>query len=427
MLIPTRLRVVVTCFLAAIVVASLGGCERKLMATPNLYRTHPEADPFDAVPPALRSNAVEVLYVTDRIPKAAPEHRTTYGFYRSPTLAYGSCTVSFGREVSWEDLVEASRSKRRTVHLPLNMTGVTPLGRWPADSDDEAETQQADARFRETIAKRLAGTDRKEVYIFVHGFNTQFRGAPEIIAQLWHFLGRGGVPIAYCWPSRPVATSLLRAYPYDATSTYFTRSHLKQLLRLLGSCPEVDQVHVIAHSRGAHLVMNSLREINLEFGRDPLAAREALKLGVVVLAAPDIDIQVFDQQLRDEPMYEVPRRLVIYVRKRDPAMHVATYLFNRTRLGEMGPKDLPDQLKKLTEQSDQMQVVDARISAYSTTGHSYFYKHPAVSSDLILVLRGNHEARKRPLTWDDGLWVLDASYPGSQPIPFDDDVAPAGP
>ena len=90
MLIPTRVRAAIACLLAALVLASQAGCERGFMATPNLYRHHPEADPFDAVPPALRSNAVEVLYVTDRVPEDAPEHRTTYGFSRSPTLAFGS-------------------------------------------------------------------------------------------------------------------------------------------------------------------------------------------------------------------------------------------------------------------------------------------------------------------------------------------------
>ena len=83
------------------------------MATPNLYCHHPEADPFDAVPPALRSNSVEVLYVTDREPEEGPEHRTAYGFKRCPTLAFGSCIISFGRDVSWETLVEESRAKRR--------------------------------------------------------------------------------------------------------------------------------------------------------------------------------------------------------------------------------------------------------------------------------------------------------------------------
>jgi esterase/lipase superfamily enzyme len=42
---------------------------------------------------------------------------------------------------------------------------------------------------------------RKEVFIFVHGFHNDFNDAAFVMAELWHFLGRIGVPIVYTWPS----------------------------------------------------------------------------------------------------------------------------------------------------------------------------------------------------------------------------------
>src|SRR3954465_8153802 len=51
----------------ALVSATLGGCSStpKLMPTPNLY-TQGAVNPFAEVPPALQSNKVDVLYLTDR-------------------------------------------------------------------------------------------------------------------------------------------------------------------------------------------------------------------------------------------------------------------------------------------------------------------------------------------------------------------------
>ncbi len=43
------------------------GCQRTLVSTPDLYASDRE-EPFASVHPDLQSNAVEVVYVTDRRP-----------------------------------------------------------------------------------------------------------------------------------------------------------------------------------------------------------------------------------------------------------------------------------------------------------------------------------------------------------------------
>ena len=68
-----------------------------------------------------------------------------------------------------------------------------------------------------------------------------------VIAELWHFLGRQGVPILYTWPA---GFGGLRGYTRDRESGGFTIFHLKQFLRLLASTPELEELNIIAHSRG---------------------------------------------------------------------------------------------------------------------------------------------------------------------------------
>ena len=69
------------CFIC---VGMLAGCSSKtyLMPTPNVY-THPDLKPFADVPPALQSNKVSVLYVTDRVPTQQTPDHWEYGHERS--------------------------------------------------------------------------------------------------------------------------------------------------------------------------------------------------------------------------------------------------------------------------------------------------------------------------------------------------------
>src|SRR6202012_1086510 len=115
-----------------------------------------------------------------------------------------------------------------------------------------------------------------------------------VMADLWHFLGRRGVPIAYSWPAG--STGAL-AYFYDRESSEFTVYHLKQMLRLVASCPEVQRVHIIGHSRGTDVVVSALRELHLEIRGSGRQTRDVLKLQTVVLAAPDLDVDVIIQRL----------------------------------------------------------------------------------------------------------------------------------
>lgn len=85
----------------------LVGCQQELMPTPNLYAKAKE-NPFQNVPQALQSNRVEVVYATDRAPARDKKDRLQYGYERSKSLAFGTCTVEIGRNVSWDDLVRDS-------------------------------------------------------------------------------------------------------------------------------------------------------------------------------------------------------------------------------------------------------------------------------------------------------------------------------
>ena len=411
------------------------GCGGKpqLMPTPNLYATGDPA-PFADVPPERRSNHLEILYLTDRkLEEGSTPDRPEYGHKRSRSLAFGVCEVRFGQDVSWTELVKASTTKRRSVKLEVAMTKATELCRFPptprtlVELPDPPGTTQPSALqvehdealgiAREEFAKRLTASEVKDVYIFVHGVKTGFEGSVTTIAQLWHFLGRQGVAIAYSWPAG--GRGLLRGYNYDYNSSEFTVYHLKQTLRAIALFPEVRRIHIIAHSRGTDVVISAVRELHLETAGAGRSTREVFKLGTLALAAPDLDVDVVIQRAVTARLGLVPERTVMYICEKDEALGLSRFLFGSMRLGKLQPNVFtPEELAALRA-SKTVAIIDARLQKPGSFGHNYFYSNPAVSSDLILVLR--HGASPgaehgRPLhASENGFWYIDDKYPTTHP------------
>jgi esterase/lipase superfamily enzyme len=305
---------------------------------------------------------------------------------------------------------ELARFEKTPPILALTDRQLAGLDQPPPDP--EQIQAEAERRFKEDLVARLARTPRKEVFIYVHGFNNSLEDAVLTTAELWHFLGREGVPICYTWPA---GVGLFKAYQYTLASTQFTIYHFKQMLRLIASCPEVEKVHIIAHSRGTAVATDALRELHLEI-RGTADTKKVLKLGTIVLAAADLDLDVVTQRLATERIGRAVEHTAIYISSHDTALGFSAWLFGGGRLGDIDFKLFaPEEIAALRG-SRRVQFIDARVKKLGL-GHSYFYANPAVSSDLVLLLRyqflpGAEYGRPLGVT-DVGLWVVDDDYPGS--------------
>lgn len=411
------------------------GCSSKtyLMPTPNIY-AHTEWDPFADVPAALQNDEVSVLYVTDRMPTGETSAQWEYGDRRSRSMAFGEATVSIGEDLSWEDVVRASRSERRSKKLELTLTSTDEVARFAknppqlvitdaqfasgAHAHVDPAQAEAEERFREEIAQRLAQTPRKEVFIYVHGFNNSFEDAALTTAELWHFLGREGVPICYTWPA---SQGMVRAYEYTLASTQFTIYHFKQTLRLIASCPEVERINILAHSRGTQVTTDTVRELFIEL-RGTSDVQQSLKLGTVILAAADIDLDVAIARNATERIGRAVERSALYISNKDEALGFSGWLFGGTeRVGNFNPELFDKTEIDTLRHSQRFQIIDARVKNRGSYGHGYFHANPAVSSDLILLMRyrlppGAEHGRPLGVS-DTGLWAVDDDYPGTAWIP----------
>ena len=140
----------------------------------------------------------------------------------------------------------------------------------------------------ESWLRRRAGKNRRAL-VFVHGFNTRFESALLSFAQIFHDSGAQAAPVLFSWPSRGGVFN----YVYDRESAAFSRDALEKLLKRLAASPNVEEVVVLAHSMGAWLAMESLRQLAIREGRVPA------KIQQIILASPDLDVDVFRAQLKN--------------------------------------------------------------------------------------------------------------------------------
>ena len=129
----------------------------------------------------------------------------------------------------------------------------------------------------------------RRVLIFVHGFNTRFEDAVFGFAQIVHNSRAEVTPVLFIGHR----VGLCFDYNYDRESTNFFRSELGYVIKQAVNSPDVSEITIMAHSMGSWPVMEALRDIAKQ-GR-----RISTKITDVILASPDLDIDVFRKQLID--------------------------------------------------------------------------------------------------------------------------------
>lgn len=413
-------------YLFALVV--LAGCSsgHALMPTPNLY-TDANAPLFGDLPTEYENTKVELVYITDRAPERDEDGKLFYGYRRSNVLSVGTTIVDLGEDVTWAQLLEASRSQSRSIDFKLQLESISEYARLPPiplpyqvvdgkpvnDPDAVAELDASLEPLWAEIARRMALTPRKDVFLFVHGYHNTFDDAAFALAELWHFLGREGVPLVYTWPAGYPG---LFGYTYDRESSEFTVYHLRQVIKWLSGLPEVENIHLIAHSRGADVAITAFRELVIWARGAGTSARERFKIANLILAAADLDLQVMDQRIIADRLGMEVGQVTIYSSPDDRAIGIAETLFASPR-GRLGTLDLSELNK---EEISALKANEGRVTVVNFHGkskgygHSYFWTNPSVSSDVVLLLRYGIRPGEpgRPLEHlGQSFWRIPPGYP----------------
>jgi esterase/lipase superfamily enzyme len=395
----------------------LGACAttHPLMPTPTLYRMS-EEPLFKDLPPDRQKPYVDLIYMTDRAPRTDPNDPEPYTADRARSMAFGTLRVDIGDGIRWSDLASESTSGSRTIPLELKLGAAQELGRFPqiiyplvpvpgGITRDPAMLEvheRASAAFKALLARAVAESPRKEVVLFVHGYNDTFSDAAFTASEICHFLGREFVCVMFSWPAGG-KRGVLMGYAVDRESGEFAAEHLKKTIRMIADTPGVERVHLLAHSRGTDILSSAMAMLNVETYITRTTLSDRLKIRNIVLAAPDIDFDVASAKIFTVPSDpELPYgnapnpalvfpppgfHLTVYVSPNDKALTVSQFLFGSViRLGRIEASKLPPE--KIAE-AQKMGLFDVISVAEKTDmfGHSYFTSNPAVSSDVIALIR----------------------------------------
>jgi esterase/lipase superfamily enzyme len=272
-------------------------------------------------------------------------------------------------------------------------------------SQDELTDQEFCAQLAAHVSGRVGVA--RDILIYVHGFNTSLDDARSRLAQLVVDGNFTGVPVLFTWPSK----AALLAYGADKESATASRDAYLKLLNEAAATPGVGRVHILAHSMGTWLTMEALRESALSGSPDLHG-----KLGQVMLAAPDIDLSVFRQQISRLD----PSHFSVFVSKGDRALQISAGLQGDRRLGALDPES--DKDRDLI-QSLGVGVYDISQFNSNFIGHDNYGDAPQVVDQIGATLN-------KPTAGDEGQAVIDA---GADRTPKPDpnaitttDLPPAG-
>lgn len=388
-----------------------------LMPAPTVY-VGPQGKPLLAAAAAAdQKAAIDLLYVTDRAPGTEAAKTLPYSAERSHSMAFGTVTVEFGEGVPLDTLVAQSTLSKRTVPLDLKLGPTTELGRFPpipygvepvptglvrAPAAIEAH-ERAAAMLQREVARRLGAAPRKEVVLFVHGYANTFQDATFTMGELCHFLGREFVCAIFTWPAGG-SRGLFFGYNVDRESGEFAVHHLKQAVRLIADTPGVEKLHLLAHSRGTDVLVTALRELEIEAYMGGLFLDSRFKVRNIVLMSPDLDLDVGVAKLfsiesdptlpfggTPNPRLVLPApklRLTVYMSEGDKALGVSEWLMGSLR--RMGRVDQASLSKEQIAKSRAISGFATFVQVTNTAGfigHSYFVSDPAVSADLVSLVR----------------------------------------
>ena len=412
---PDRLAIAISALAAMLLV----GCAstHQMMPTPTLY-TGPRAKIlYPKNHSDIQTPPLDLLFITDRTPATNGDPSEPYTFDRSRSMAFGSTTILFGENITWKDLLQQSTTSNRTTKLELKLGSTKELGHYPpipyklAKTSDGLtrspatidEHEEASRALQAEISRRLELHARKEVVLYVHGFDNSFSDAAMTMGELCHFLGREFVCGIFTWPAGNKG-NILSSYNKDYESSVYAADHLRKAIRLISQTPGVEKIHLLAHSRGTDVLVTALSDLNYEAYTQQSNLSQRYKVGNIVLMAPDLDPDVAVAKLfkslsdPDVPYGPAPNprmvfkempgfNITIYVSPNDKALAASSWLFgDLSRLGSLNKDMLTAEQIQQARMMGCLDLIQVKGST-DQFGHSYFTSNSKVSSDLIALLR----------------------------------------
>ena len=246
--------------------------------------------------------------------------------------------------------------------------------------------------FVEQLRQRVEDSPHRSLLI-VHGFRERYPSALRKTAFLGHVLDINAPVLLFDWPGDQ--GSSLSGYRRAREVAHASGTELALLLKLLIRDVQPDRLWLIANSMGGQVVADAFHVLY----READLADAQTEIEDVVLTAPDVDHQEFDQQFKKE-IAALARHLTVYVSSNDRALLVSRLINRGARRGKSTLS--PDQLEEASRvadlvdpDSDLIALVDVTPVNRTRNFHNFSLETPEFFDDLFLRLVNSATPRSR--------------------------------
>lgn len=290
------------------------------------------------VAPAPGTKEITVLVATDRQPDPS-DHGFSSG--KSERLHYRQVTVS----------------------VPPNHKA-TQI-EWPSDRPDPSRSFAVVKTRDLTEAEFVKLAQQIEphspvapgVGMFIHGYNYTYQEALYRLVQMSADAGQSQTTVLFDWPSQ----GDLVGYVADRDAVAYARDDLVQVLQALGRGGV--STTLLAHSMGGLLTMETMRQMKIT--KDD---RDLQMIDQVILAAPDVDIDLFRRDVKTIGRLKKP--IMVLAAKDDRALALSQRLSGSTAAGAL---DVTDPKVQELAKSDNLQIIDiSSLKSLTGTNHDRF-------------------------------------------------------
>jgi esterase/lipase superfamily enzyme len=304
-----------------------------------------------------------VYFATDRNYNNTKDVYEQFGSKRSK-LKYGICEVSIPHDhkighIESPSIWRFEFSEDPEKHIVLQSTKLL----------------NKDSFFKK-LSTNIKKSSKKSSFLFVHGYNVSFGDAAKRTAQISYDLLFDGEAVFYSWPSQ----ANISAYTKDEANIKWAEANIKNFLEDYITRSEAEEIYLVAHSMGNRGLTRAI--VSLFKERPELKE----KIKEIILAAPDIDADVFKRDIAPQMVSLVQKPITLYVSADDVALKASKTLHGYPRAGDSG-----DGIVLING----IETIDATGIDTSFLSHSYFADTTSIISDIFDLIKTGKRAMSR--------------------------------
>lgn len=311
-----------------------------------------------------RSTNVDTLYQlyygTNRKPIDLNNSSKGYGNKRAGKLYTGSCKVFIPASHKIGEVDGSLWQKLVHFDMSYGKIKVKKINRY----------KNSDELWR-VLRKKFKYLRNKEALVFIHGYNNTFKSSAIRAGQIGYDLDFKGIMAFYSWPS--VGTTM--GYASDEATIQASEKYIKEFLIDFVKKSNATKVNIIAHSMGNRGLIRVVNDIQKE--------NPNIKFGQIILAAPDVDADLFKNIAK--AYTKVSDKTTLYVSSEDKAVKLSEIEHNNPRAGLVKPVTVVDNIDTVNVNIDFTNL----FSKFINLNHTYFAKEQKILEDMKTLLNKN--------------------------------------